>query len=145
MAQDKEVQVRSTIGADFKAATTRYQEAMWTVTQTTIHKLETQYGRVLKAITPYDTDDAMRLLNKQTELLASLELANTMLVSENAKLRVHLSFMPIRYRQEVEKMQQTETIRCTESRERFPRISPLKTRTTTQGNSNWSKRHALMR
>ncbi len=50
----------------------------------------------------------MRLLNKQTELLASLEFANSVLVSENAKLRVHHSFMPIRYKQEVEKMQQTD-------------------------------------
>ena len=97
MAQDKEVQVRSTIGADLKAATDRYKEAMWTVTQGIIAKLETQYGQVLETITPYDTDDAMRLLYKQTELLTSLEFTNSMLVRENAKLRVHLSFMPIRY------------------------------------------------
>jgi hypothetical protein len=97
---------------------------MWTVTQTTIHKLETQYGQVLETITPYDTDDAMRLLNKQTELLASLELANTMLVSENAKLRVHLSFMPIRYRQEIEKMQQTDNQVYREQRRIPKNISP---------------------
>ncbi len=52
MAQDKEMQVRSTIGADLKAATDRYKEAMWTVTQGTIAKLETQYGQVLETITP---------------------------------------------------------------------------------------------
>ncbi len=62
------------------------------------------------AITPYGTDDAMRLLSKQTELLAALELTNTTLVSENSnsKLRVHLSFMPIRYRQDIEMMQKTD-------------------------------------
>ncbi len=81
---------------------------MWTITQSTILKLETQYGQVLQTIIPYDTDDAMRLLNKQTELLAALELTNTMLVSENSKLRVHLPFMPIRYRQEIEAMQKTD-------------------------------------
>ncbi len=85
----------------------------------------------------------MRLLNKQTELLAALELANTMLVSENSKLRVHLSFMPIRYRQEIESMQQRT--RYTKSRGEFPGIYPLKTRTTTQESSSWSKRLALMR
>jgi hypothetical protein len=86
----------------------------------------------------------MRLLNKQTELLAAVELANTMLVSENSKLRVHFSFMPIRYRQEIESMQKTDN-QYTESRGEFPRIYSLKTRTITQENSSWSKRLALMR
>jgi len=124
MVQDKETQVRTTVGADLKAATDKYKDAMWTVTQNTIAKLEAQYGQVLETITPYDTDDAMRLLDKQTELLVSLEYANSMLVSENSKLRVHLSFMPIRYRQEVEKMQQTDNQVYREQRKIPKNFSP---------------------
>ena len=104
MAQEREMQVRSTIGADLKAATDKIKDAMATITEGTMSQLESQYGEVLQTITPYDTDDAMRLLEKQTDLLAGLELTNTMLVSENSRLRVHLSFMPIRYRQEIETM-----------------------------------------
>ena len=74
---------------------------MTAITTGTVVRLEAQYEQVLQTITPYDTDDAKQLLGKQTELLAALEITNTMLVSENSKLRVHLSFMPIRYRQEI--------------------------------------------
>jgi hypothetical protein len=66
----------------------------------------------------------MRLLNKKTELLAALELANTMLVSENSKLRVHLSFMPIRYRQLIELMQKTDNQVYREQRRIPKNISP---------------------
>jgi hypothetical protein len=51
MAQEKEVQVRSTIGADLKAATDRYKDAMETITQGTIVRLESQY---IRAGTPSD-------------------------------------------------------------------------------------------
>jgi hypothetical protein len=124
MAQDKETQVRSTIGADLKAATERYQQAMATITQGTIVRLELQYEQVLQTITPYDTEDAMQLLSKQTELLAALEITNTMLVSENSKLRAHLSFMPIRYRHEIETMQKMDNQLYREQRRVPKNISP---------------------
>ena len=79
--------------------------------------------QVLQTITPYDTDDAKQLLGKQTELLAALETTNTMLVSENSKLRVHLSFMPIRYRQEIETMQRTDNQLYREQRKTPKNIS----------------------
>ena len=66
----------------------------------------------------------MQLLEKQTELLAGLELTNTMLVSENSRLRVHLSFMPIRYRQEIEMMQKTDNQLYREQRRVPKNISP---------------------
>jgi hypothetical protein len=144
MAQEKEVQVRSTIGADLKAATDRYKDAMVTITQSTTLRLESQHGQVLQTITPYDTDDGMRLLNKQTELLAALELTNTMLVSENSKLLLHLSFMPIRYRQEIETMQKTDNQLYQEQR-RIPKNISLKTRIITQEGSSLSKRLVLTR
>ena len=97
---------------------------MATITESTVGRLESQYGEVLQTITPYDTDDAMQLLEKHTELLAGLELTNTMLVSENSKLRVHLSFMPIRYRQEIETMQKTDNQLDREQRRVPKNISP---------------------
>jgi hypothetical protein len=124
LAQDKEIQVRSTIGADLKSATERFEQAMATITTGTIVRLEQQYGQVLQTITPYDTEDAKQLLNKQTELLSALEITNTMLVSENSRLRVHLSFMPIRYRQEIETMQSTGNQLYREQRRIPKNISP---------------------
>ena len=124
MAQEKDIQVRSTIGADLKAATDKIKDAMATITENTVGRLESQYGEVIQTITPYDTDDAMQLLAKQTELLAGLELTNTMLVSENSRLRVHLSFMPIRYRQEIETMQKPDNQLYREQRRVPKNISP---------------------
>jgi hypothetical protein len=98
-------------------------------------KLEPQYDEVLQHITPYDTEDARKLLDKQTELLTNLELTNTMLVSENSKLRVHMSFMPIRYRQEIEQMQKTDNQLYREQR-RVPKTFPPKTRIITQESSS---------
>ena len=64
MAQEKDIQVRSTIGADLKAATDRIKDAMATITENTVDILGSQYEGVLQTITPYDTDDAMKLLAK---------------------------------------------------------------------------------
>ncbi len=95
------------LGRDLKLACDRYKDAMYQITQGCMVKLESQYSEVLQQITPYDTDDAMKLLAKQTDLLATLELTNTMLVSENSKLRVHMSYIPVSYRQYIENMKKT--------------------------------------
>ena len=124
MVQEKEIRVQSTLGADLKAATARFEQAMKDITTGTVVRLEAQYEQVLQSITPYDTDDAKQLLGKQTELLAALEITNTMLVSENSKLRLHLSFMPIRYRQEIEVMQKTDNQLYREQRRTPKNISP---------------------
>ncbi len=50
-----------------------------------------------------------------------LEHSNAALVSENAKFRIHHSFMPIRYREEVEEMQKTDNS-LYRSQRRTPRI-----------------------
>ena len=124
MVDDMETQIKSTIGADLKAATEKYKEAMASETQNTIARLETQYEKVLQKISPYDMDDARQLLLKQTELVAAMELANTMLVSENAKLRMHMSFMPIRYRQEIETMQSRDNETYRDQRKKPMNFSP---------------------
>jgi hypothetical protein len=49
---------------------------------------------------------------------------NTMLVSKNSKLRVHLSFMPIRYNQEIETMQKPDNQLYREQRRVPKNISP---------------------
>ena len=82
MVQDKETQVRTTVGADLKAATDKYKDAMWTVTQNTIAKLEAQYGQVLETITPYDTEDAMRLLYNQADRTPHITRVHELDVSE---------------------------------------------------------------
>jgi hypothetical protein len=76
---------------------------------------------VLEQVTPYDSEDARQVLQKQHDLLDVLEHSNAALVSENAKLRLHHSFMPIRYREEVEEMQKTDNS-LYRSQRRTPRI-----------------------
>jgi hypothetical protein len=65
---------------------------------------------MLEQITPYDTENARRVLDKQRELLDTIKYTNAVLVSENSRLYVHYSFMPIRYREEVEVMQKTDSL-----------------------------------
>jgi hypothetical protein len=50
-----------------------------------------------------------------------------MLVSENSKLWVHMSFMPIRYRQEIESMQKSDNQLYREQRRIPKNISPQDT------------------
>ena len=127
LTEEKETQVKATVGRDLRLACDKYKEAMFEITKGCMAKLETQYEEVLQHITPYDTEDARKLLAKQTELLTNLELTNTMLVSENSKLRVHMSFMPIRYRQEIEQMQKTDNQLYREQRRVHKNISPQDT------------------
>ena len=127
LTEEKETQVKATVGRDLRLACDKYKDAMFEITKGCMAKLETQYDEVLQHITPYDTEDARKLLDKQTELLTNLELTNTMLVSENSKLRVHMSFMPIRYRQEIEQMQKTDNQLYREQRRVPKNISPQDT------------------
>ncbi len=46
---------------------------MEAITKDCITRLEAQYGQVLQHVTPYDTEDAKRLLDKQSQLLDTLE------------------------------------------------------------------------
>jgi hypothetical protein len=82
---------------------------------------------VLGQLTPYDSEDARRVLDKRVQLLDTLERTNAALVSDNSRLRMHHSFMPIRYREEIERMQQQDAQLYREQR-RVPKvISPQDT------------------
>jgi hypothetical protein len=49
-------------------------------------------------INPYDVDDMRNILQSQKETFQDLTNKNAVLVAENSKLRMHLSFMPVQYR-----------------------------------------------
>ncbi len=131
--------METNIGADLKKATASLKISMDTITKDCVTKLEAQYQQVLQQLTPYDSEDAKRVLNKQVQLLDTLERTNAALVSENSRLRLHHSFVPIRYREEIERMQQQDAQLYREQNE-FPRSSRLKIRTITAAQSN-SSRH----
>jgi hypothetical protein len=100
---------------------------MDTITKDCVTRLEAQYHQVLQQLTPYDSEDARRVLDKQVQLLDTLERTNSALVSKNSGLRLHHSFMPIRYREEIERMQQQDAQLYREQR-RIPKvISPQDT------------------
>jgi hypothetical protein len=58
-----------------------------------------------ETITPYDVEDIKRVLESQKEMMRNTVMQNTQLVTENSELRIHLSFMPVEYRDYVKTMQ----------------------------------------
>jgi hypothetical protein len=128
MVQEKESRMDETnIGADPKRATTSLKISMDTITKDCVTRLDAQYNQVLQQLTPYDSEDARRVLDKQMQLLDTLERTNAALVSENSRLRIHHSFMSIRHREEIERMQQQDAQLYRDQR-RIPKvISPQDT------------------
>ncbi len=128
MVQEKESRMETNIGADLKRATASLKISMDTITKDCVTRLEAQYNQVLQQLTPYDSEDARRVLDKQVQLLDTLERTNAALVSKNSRLRIHNhSFMPIRYREEIERMQQQDAQLYRDQR-RVPKvISPQDT------------------
>jgi hypothetical protein len=145
MIEEKESRMETNIGADLKKATANLKISMDTITKDCVTRLEAQYQQVLQQLTPYDSEDARRVLDKQVQLLDVLEKTNAALVSENSRLRIHDSFVPIRYREEIERMQQQDAQLYREQR-RIPKVdsSRLKILTITAAPSN-SSRHREQR
>jgi hypothetical protein len=56
-------------------------------------------------INPYEIQDMRRVLQTQATALHNLQNSNAVLVAENSKLRMHLSFMPVQYREFAANMQ----------------------------------------
>ena len=57
------------------------------------------------SITTYDVNDMRAVLQSQKIALEDALTKNARLVAENSELRMHLSFMPIEYRDHVEQLQ----------------------------------------
>jgi hypothetical protein len=127
MVQEKELRMETNIGAEVKRAATSLRLFMDTITKDCVARLEAQYDQVLQQLTPYDSEDAKRVFDKQVQLLDTLERTNAALVSENSRLRIHHSFMPIRYREEIERMQQQDNQLYREQRQVPKVISPQDT------------------
>ncbi len=58
-------------------------------------------------INPYDTNDMRKVLESQKERSRDMLSKNALLVTENSELRMHLSFMPVVYRDFVAGIQAT--------------------------------------
>jgi hypothetical protein len=58
-----------------------------------------------ETITPYDVQDMKRLLESQKIMVREVLTKNAQLVTENSELRMHMSFMPVEYRDYVKNMQ----------------------------------------
>jgi hypothetical protein len=66
------------------------------------------HGSLMEAcetITPYDVQDMKKVLESQKEMIREVLAKNTHLVTENSELRMHMSFMPVEYRDYVKNMQ----------------------------------------
>jgi hypothetical protein len=58
-----------------------------------------------ETITPYDVQDMKRLLESQKVMIREALTKNAQLVTENSELRMHMSFMPVEYRDYLKNMQ----------------------------------------
>jgi hypothetical protein len=58
-------------------------------------------------ITPYDTNDMRKVLESQKEKLRDVLAKNALLVTEKSELRMHLSFVPVEYRDFISGIQTT--------------------------------------
>jgi hypothetical protein len=58
---------------------------------------------------PYDANGMKAVLDKSKESVKELVAKNSVLVAENSKLRMHLSLMPVRYRDFAAHHQQTNS------------------------------------
>jgi hypothetical protein len=63
---------------------------------------------VTDSITPYEDDDMRAVLQSQNLALEDALTKNVLLGDENSELRMHLSFLPVEYRDFVEDLQATD-------------------------------------
>jgi hypothetical protein len=79
-------------------------------------------------ITPYDVTDMQRFISVQNDALNDTHAQNSLLVSSNSELRMFLSFMPIKYREYVQKLRAESNILYHQQR-----ISPKVIQTNDKG------------
>jgi hypothetical protein len=70
-------------------------------------KINNALATTKDAFNSYDTNDMKAVLDKQKEPLSDLTTKNVLLVAESSKLCMHLSFMPVQYRDFVAHQQAT--------------------------------------
>jgi hypothetical protein len=74
-----------------------------------------------KNITEFDVHDMQALMASQKEALQNALDQNAMLAGQNSELRMHLSFMPVEYRDFVTKMQKSDNPKYRDQR-RNPKV-----------------------
>ncbi len=77
--------------------------------------------KATKNITEFDVHDMQALMASQKEALQNALDQNAMLAGQNSELRMHLSFMPVEYRDFVTKMQKNDNPRYRDQR-RNPKV-----------------------
>ncbi len=101
------------------------QHAMRVQVEQLLHANALQIGNALltaqEKMNPYDVDDMRHVLLSQKETFQDLTNKNAVLVTENSQLRMHLSFMPVQYRDFVANIQATNDVLYTTQR-RDPRV-----------------------
>ncbi len=101
------------------------QHAMRVQVEQLLHANALQIGNALltvqEKINPYDVDDMRHVLLAQKETFQDLTNKNAVLVTENSQLRMHLSFVPVQYRDFVANLQATNDVLYTTQR-RDPKV-----------------------
>ena len=63
--------------------------------------------KLTEKLTPYDTNDMRKVLGSQKETLHDVLAKNALLNTENSELRMHMSFVPVEYRDFISGIQNT--------------------------------------
>jgi hypothetical protein len=104
------------------------QHAMRVQVEQLLHANAFQIGNALRTvqekINPYDVDDMRHVLLGQKETFQDLTNKNAVLVTENSQLRMHLSFMPVQFRDFVANLQATNDVLYTTQRRDLKVIIP---------------------
>jgi hypothetical protein len=74
-----------------------------------------------ESITPYDVHDMRNVLESLKKMMNDVLAKNALLVTENSQLRMHLSFMPVEYRDYISNLQSTNDHEYRNQR-RTPRV-----------------------
>ncbi len=69
--------------------------------------ISTSLREAAEGITPYDVHDMRNVLESQKKMMDDVLAKNALLVTENSQLRMHLSFVPIEYRDYISNLQST--------------------------------------
>jgi hypothetical protein len=101
------------------------QHAMRVQVEQLLHANALQIGNALRTvqekINSYDVDDMRHVLLGQKETFQDFTNKNAVLVTENSQLRMHLSFMPVQFRDFVANLQATNDVLYTTQR-RDPKV-----------------------
>jgi hypothetical protein len=113
--------IEKTLGDRLEDTNEKLEKALRLITKQNQDVISNMLREAMKNITEFDVHDMRALMVSQKEALQNVLDQNAMLTGQNSELRMHLSFMPVEYRDFVTKMQKDDNLRYRDQR-RNPKV-----------------------